>query len=105
MKPNSFSTIVGLVLLFFVSSFTAEAQHKIKAAAKAPDPKVIADKSGVYVTYERRGQRTPLRADERGGGIWLRFNNNMRYSISVCAFGIPENPDQPTVSNRKMQLS
>lgn len=97
--------LIGLSLFLFVSSFTAEAQNKIKAAGKPSNPTVVADKSGVYVTFERLGKRTPLRDDEGGEGVWLRLNNNMRYSISVCIFSIPEEGKQPTIFNKKAQIS
>jgi hypothetical protein len=99
-----FRLLTSLALFLFVSSFTAEAQNKIRTAGKVPNPTVIANKSGVYVTFERFGKRTPLRDDESGEGVWLRLNNNMRYSISVCAFIIPEEGEQLNTFNKNAQM-
>ena len=105
MNKTLFQLLIGFALFLFVSSFTAEAQRKIRTAGKAPNPTVIAEKSGVYVTFERLGKRTPLRNDEGGEGVWLRLNNNMRYSISVCAFSIPEDGEQLNTFNKNAQIS
>jgi len=105
MNKTLFQLLIGLTLFLFVSSFTAEAQNKIRTVGKVSNPTVIADKSGVYVTFERLGKRTPLRDDEGGEGVWLRLNNNMRYSISVCAFSIPEEGEQLTTFNKNTQIS
>lgn len=104
MNRMLFRLLTSLALFLFVSSFTAEAQNKIRTAGKVPNPTVIANKSGVYVTFERFGKRTPLRDDESGEGVWLRLNNNMRYSISVCAFIIPEEGEQLNTFNKNAQM-
>lgn len=104
MNRILFQLLIGLALFLFVSSFTAEAQNKIRTVGKAPNPKVIADKSGVYVTFERLGKRTPLRDDENGEGVWLRLHNNMRYSISLCAFGISEEGEQLITYGKDTQI-
>ncbi len=105
MNKTLIQLFVSLTLFLFVSSFPAEAQNKIRNTGKASNPTVIADKSGVYVTFDRLGKRTPLRDDEGGEGVWLRLNNNMRYSISVCGFSIPEEGEQLSAFNENAQIS
>lgn len=50
--------------------------------------KVSPDKPSIYITFEKRGSRVPLRDDEKGLGIFLRLHNNLKASIRFCAFGI-----------------
>mgnify|MGYP001770978688 CR=1 FL=1 len=104
MNRTLFQSLIGFALFLFVSSFTAEAQNKIRTAGKVPNPTIIAGKSGVYVTFERFGKRTPLRDDENGEGVWLRLHNNMRHSISVCAFSIPEQGEHVAKFNKDAQI-
>jgi hypothetical protein len=103
MNKMLFQLLLSLALFLFVSSFTAEAQNKKRTAGKTPSPTVVADKPGVYVTFERFGKRTPLRDDEGGEGVWLRLNNNMRYSISVCYFSILEEGEQLNTLSKNAQ--
>jgi hypothetical protein len=94
---------ICLATFLFVLSLTVEAQNRIRAG-KAPNPTLVAGKSGVYVTFERLGKRTPLRNDENGEGVWLRLHNNMRYSISLCAFGITEKGEQQITYGKDTQI-
>jgi hypothetical protein len=43
------------------------------------------NKPSIYLTFERRGQRTPRNPDESSEGIWLRLHNNTRWAISTYA--------------------
>ncbi len=104
MNKMLLQLLIGFALFFFVSSFTIEAQNKVRTISKAPNPKVIAGKSGVYITFEHLGKRTPLRNNENGEGVWLRLHNNMVYSISICAFGITENGEQLITYSKDTQI-
>jgi hypothetical protein len=42
-----------------------------------------------YITFEKFGKRTPLYyPNESNEGIWLRFHNNSKWSITVRTFGV-----------------
>lgn len=99
-----FNLLLGLALSFLVLTFTVEAQHKKRTGGKAPNPTVIASRPGVYLSFERRGNRRPLRDDESGKGIWLRLHNNMRYSINICTFGISEEGEQLIMHGKDTQI-
>jgi hypothetical protein len=103
MKRLFFQLFTCLALSLFVLAFTAEAQNKKRVVGNAT-PTVVANKPGVYVSFGRLGKRTPLRDDESGEGIWLRLHNNMRYSISLCAFGISDEGEQLITYGKNTQV-
>ncbi len=104
MNKMLFQLLSSLALLLFILSFTAKAQNKIRTTGKSTNPTVITDKSGVYVTFERFGKRTPLRDDEDGEGVWLRLNNNMHHSVSVCVFGISDEGEELITYRKGAQI-
>jgi hypothetical protein len=104
MNRLFFQLIACLVFSLFVLSFTTEAQNKKRAVCKITKPTLIADKPGVYVSFEKYGKRTPLREDESGEVVWLRLHNNMRYSISLCAFGISEEGEELIMYSKNTQV-
>ena len=63
----------------------SKTQSSIKVDKKHPS---------IYITFDKLGKWTPLREDESGEGVLLRLHNNMRYSIKVCGFGIPNKNGQ-----------
>jgi hypothetical protein len=105
MSRIFFRLLTCLALSLFVLSLTAEAQDKKRTVGKAAGPKVVATKPGVYITFERFGKRMPLRDDENGEGVWLRLNNNMKYSIRVCGFGVTEEGEQLLMYGKNATMS
>lgn len=100
MNRLFFRLLTYIVLCLFVFSFSAQGQSQKKTV----NPTIVTDKPGVYVAFERLGKRTPLRDDESGDGVWLRLYNNMRYSISLCAFGISEEGEQLITYGKNTQI-
>lgn len=101
-EPRLLRLSIGLIVMLLASTFVAEAQRT--KTRNAPRPTVVAGKSGVYITFERYGNRKPLRTNEGGEGIWLRLHNNMLYSISLCAFGISETGKQLTMYGKGLEV-
>jgi hypothetical protein len=58
------------------------------AQSNDADMKISPDNPSIFITFEKRGSRLPLRHDENGLGIFLRLHNNLKASIRFCAFGI-----------------
>ncbi len=104
MNTMFFSFLSFLTVSIFVLSFNAEAQNKKRTVIKNGSLTVVVNKSGVYISFERFGRREPLREDENGEGVWLRLHNNMRYSISLCAFGISEKGEQLLMYGKSTQI-
>lgn len=104
MKIIIYQLIICLVFSIFVLPFDAMAQNKTKNSKKIKSPVVVKNKSGVYVSFERFGKRVPLRENEKGDGAWLRLNNNMLYSISVCIFGISDKAELFMDSEKNTQV-
>jgi len=44
----------------------------------------------VYITFERAGERKPLKEGESGKGVWLRLHNNTRWSLTLAMNGVPK---------------
>lgn len=63
-------------------------RHTANAQFGETNAKVSTDYPSIYITFEKRGSRKPLRDDETGAGIFLRLHNNLKTSIRFCAFGI-----------------
>ena len=61
-------------------------------------------KPAVYISFERIAKRTPVRQDERLDGVWLRLNNNMKFAIRACTFGISETGVPLIAPDAKSQL-
>lgn len=57
--------------------------------------KLIAEKPGVYIVFEREGKRKPPGDDVSDEAVWLRLHNNMRTAISFCAFSILDDKGNP----------
>lgn len=64
--------------------------HSYSQNRKSSKIKLFNNKPSVHISFEKKGKWQPLREDEKGEGIVLRLHNNMRYSISFCAFGISD---------------
>jgi hypothetical protein len=76
-------------------SISSNRQASIKIDKKQPS---------IYITFEKFGKRTPLRDNESGDGIYLRFHNNLRYSIRFCAFGISDEAEQLIAYSKDTQM-
>jgi hypothetical protein len=46
-------------------------------------------KPSAYISFERFGRAKPLFPGEDEQRIWLSFNNNSRFAVSVCYFPVP----------------
>ncbi|MFN2533338.1 MAG: hypothetical protein ABR555_18805 [Pyrinomonadaceae bacterium] len=51
-------------------------------------PLLSTDKPGVYLSFERDGERKSLYAGESNQGIWLRMHNNTKWAINFCTPGL-----------------
>jgi hypothetical protein len=51
-------------------------------------PLLSKDKPGVYLSFERAGERKSLYAGETSQGIWLRLHNNTKWAINFCTPGL-----------------
>lgn len=66
-------------------------QKKGKPTSRAlASVRITKQKPSVYLTFERKGTRSPLYEGESNLGIWLRLHNNTRWTIIFPAFGVPE---------------
>jgi len=73
------------VLCFFINvSAQSTKPHRIKAG------RIEKKQPSIFITYERAGEREPLRASESSKGVWLRLHNNTKWKITFPAFGVPE---------------
>jgi len=89
-------SIVGVVML--------SAQAPQKTIPDPKSPKIIADKPGVFITFEKFGERPPVREGEGTDGIWLRLHNNMRYPINFCIFGLSRESTLPVKPEENTQI-
>src|SRR5256885_16188403 len=48
------------------------------------------DRPSVYVEFERRGKAPPLFEGEKENRIWLRLQNNSKWTIEFCSFSVKE---------------
>lgn len=82
-------TAVFLLSAFCLITISLGAQQK-RVARQGADVRLVKDKPSVYITFERFGEREPLKPSESREGIWLRFHNNTKWPISFRAFGVPK---------------
>src|SRR5215212_7801727 len=45
-------------------------------------------KPSIYLEFERRGKRQPLREGEPDEGVWIRLHNNTKWTIYIPTFGV-----------------
>jgi hypothetical protein len=55
---------------------------------KGSDFILLPDKPGVYISFERVGKRPPPGDDVSDEAVWLRLHNNMRLSVTFCAYSL-----------------
>lgn len=48
------------------------------------------DRPSVYVEFERSGRALPLFEGEKEDRIWLRLQNNTKWTIEFCSFSVKE---------------
>lgn len=91
----------GLPATFCISLFMCImfVHRTTNAQSGGANLKISPDKPSIYITFEKRGARLPLRDDEKGLGIFLRLHNNLKASIRFCAFGI-SNGEQMAFYNK-----
>jgi hypothetical protein len=61
----------------------ASVSQKMKDRKFKPNVRVRRDKPTVYLSFQRAGQREPLRNGESDEGIWLRLHNNTQWAIKL----------------------
>jgi len=93
--------VVKLALSIWVFAVCGQAQSSTKDPVKA---KLDSEKPGVFLSFDRFGKRIPVRDDEKGDGVWLKLQNNMRVSIRTCTFGVSAQGDPLLVSAGGLQI-
>jgi hypothetical protein len=79
--------VVGLLALF-LCLFPALGQQR-----KEGEPGsmlVRKDKPSVYIEFERTGKAPPLFEGEKEDRIWLRLQNNSKWTIEFCSISVKE---------------
>ncbi|GIU83221.1 MAG: hypothetical protein KatS3mg006_2285 [Pyrinomonadaceae bacterium] len=85
-------------LLFFSFSFVCFAQLNNTTNDLCKDVRLDPKKPSVFITFERFGERTPLRQDENNEGVWLRIHNNTKWKIYLKAYGADNERNEYQVS-------
>ncbi|MEJ7623779.1 MAG: hypothetical protein WKF34_07280 [Pyrinomonadaceae bacterium] len=81
-------SIVFLVIFISIAfSMTAKAQTN---EVTSKDVRLVKDLPNVYVSFEREGNRKPLKTRESNKGVWLRFHNNSKWRVGVCMWDVPK---------------
>ncbi len=91
-----------LALFFAVLGFCTQAQNIQLDSSRA---KLDSDKPGVYLLFDRFAKRIPVRDHEKGDGVWLKLQNNMRVSIRTCTFGVSAQGDPMLVASEGLQIA
>lgn len=78
---------LALLLIFIpiACSIMAKAQTR---ETTSKDVRLVKDRPNVYLSFERRGYRRPLRIGEGKKGVWLRFHNNSKWQVGVCMWDV-----------------
>jgi len=82
-----------LLVLFFSLVFNApltSLMFIIINEEKQLNQRIDSKHPTVFITFERKGKRTPLHYGESDEGIWLRLHNNTRWTLSFKSFGVPK---------------
>jgi len=59
------------------------------ATTKRGTTHIKTNKPHVFISFERQGKIAPLFEGESDSRIWLRFNNNSKWAISICSNPTP----------------
>lgn len=77
------------ILLIFSASADVAAQGRRTTKAR-PEVRLDKTKPPIFISFESAGVREPLRDGESNQGVWLRLNNNTKWTIIFPAFGVPK---------------
>lgn len=102
MRKHLFSWVT-LISFLLGLSFGTQAQT-VKTSSTRSKVKLNQEKPGVYVSFDRFAKRIPVRDDEKGEGVWLKLQNNMRFAIRTCTFGISAKGDPLLVADADVQI-
>jgi len=74
-----------LIILLFITCCLAQSNNK----ANSEDNKIRLNlrKPSAFITFEKYGNRTPIRQGESEERIWLRFHNNTKWKMSLRVLG------------------
>ena len=101
MKRFILLTIIFTLPLISGQAQNGKKKNKIKTTSNyQKNIKIKRGRPSIYITFEKFGKWQPLREDESGDGVVLRFHNNLRYSIIFCAFGISQD-NEPLIMYSK----
>ena len=79
--------IVGLLALL-LCLLPVAGQQRGKGETRAM--LVRKDRPSVYIEFERSGKAPPLFEGEKEDRIWLRLQNNSKWTIEFCSFSVKE---------------
>lgn len=90
MKPISkiLSLFVAVIFLAVIAVQPQVGNDDKTSESGGATFKLVAEKPGVYIDFERAGKRRPPGDDVSDEAVWLRLHNNMRTAIRFCAFSI-----------------
>jgi hypothetical protein len=60
-----------------------------KEASAFQEVRIDKERPSVFLTFDRAGQREPLKASESPKAVWLRLHNNTRWPIMVFSRSAP----------------
>ena len=80
--------LLGFVILF--SIVTTLAGQKKSAQAIQSELRIKKGMPTVYITFDRAGERKPLKQGESSKGVWLRLHNNTRWLLTLSMNGVPK---------------
>lgn len=91
-KLKKIGNMLWAILLLCSFTLAASPQQQGKRCSSTGNVYHPKDRPAVYITFERKGTREPLFADESNQGVWLRLHNNTHWAINFCTLSLYVGP-------------
>ena len=81
--------LTSLALIFcsllFASTLLAQSSRLKRPEITSANVRLIKSKPHLFISFQREGQSSPLYEGDSNRRVWLRLNNNSKWSIMFCA--------------------
>src|SRR5215212_1351398 len=83
-----FAGCVSMLLIFGLGQSFGQTAPARLADEDFKDVRLDKSKPSIYLEFDKRGKRQPLREGEPAEGVWLRLHNNTKWTIYLSTFGV-----------------
>ncbi|MCZ2391528.1 MAG: hypothetical protein LC113_10680 [Acidobacteria bacterium] len=90
MRINPIAFCLSLFILSAATMAQGERTQNHGTRMTSSDVRIVKSKPHVYVGFVRQGRIAPLYEGEGHERLWLRFFNNSRFGVMLCANPIPK---------------